>query len=186
MKKFIFSFVLVLVSTVVKASSPRIIEGADLQTGATIKVTSEQKNLVVLFLSATCPCSNSHVKELKALAHDYPDFNFVAVHSNSNETKAETQTYFKQAALPFPVIQDHKVKIADELKASKTPHAFVFLKDGSIAYQGGVSDSHEFENSKHQFLRDALSDLTGPTHKVRVASGRTLGCTISRGETYVW
>lgn len=84
--------------------------------------------MVVVFLSVTCPCLNSHIPELISLAEAYPDFAFVAVNSNSNETLAPAQDYFKAAKLSFPVIQDQDSKLANQFKALKTPHAFVLKK----------------------------------------------------------
>ncbi len=144
-----------------------------------------QKGLVVVFLSAKCPCSHSHVAELKSLHEKYKSFEFVGIHSNTDEAEEFTKDYFQKAQLPFTVIQDPNAKLADQLKAYKTPHVFVFNKQGEIAYQGGVSDSNKFDHSEKKFLREALEDLDSG-HAVRTASSRSLGCAISRGEQNVW
>ncbi len=162
------------------------LKGSDVLTGKAISTSLEgHKGLVVVFLSAVCPCSNSHIQELTALSKAYPDFIFLGVHSNSDEKKDQTQTYFQNAKLPFPVIQDNGAKIADEFKAYKTPHAFVMKANGEIAYEGGVSSSHDFANADRKFLREALEDLD-KNRPVKTPEGRTLGCVISRGEKYVW
>lgn len=146
---------------------------------------NDKKALVVVFLSALCPCSNSHTKEIVSLVNDYPDFAFVAVHSNSDETKSQTVEYFTKVNLGIPVLHDENGKIADQFKALKTPHAFVVLKDGTTAYQGGVSNSQLFENANRKYLREALADLKADK-KVATTTGRTLGCAIVRGEKHVW
>ncbi len=147
--------------------------------------SKDKKGLVVVFLSALCPCSNSHVKEVIQLSQQYPDFSFVGVHSNADETKEQTIEYFKKINPPFPVLHDENSKIANEFKALKTPHAFVVLNNGETAYQGGVSSSQTFENAKHKFLREALNDLT-KGEKVKTTSGRTLGCAITREGKHAW
>lgn len=144
-----------------------------------------KKAVVVIFLSAVCPCSNSHIQELTSLAKEYTDFEFIGIHSNVDESKEITVKYFEKAKLPFVVIQDNNAKIADEFKAYKTPHAFVIHPDGNIVYRGGVSDSHDFPSSKKRFLRDAIFDIS-QNNPVRTSEGRTLGCVISRGEKNVW
>ncbi|MFK5047747.1 thioredoxin-like domain-containing protein, partial [Klebsiella pneumoniae] len=89
-----------------------------------------------VFLSTKCPCSNSHVALVKQLAKDFPAFAFVAVHSNRDETVAEARAYFRDFGLP--VLQDEKSRLADEFKASKTPHAYVLAAgDGKVLYHGG-------------------------------------------------
>jgi hypothetical protein len=141
--------------------------------------------LVVVFLSAKCPCSNSHNNELRNVAETYKEFNFVAVHSNVDEGKELSKPYFEKAAFPFPVIEDEKTKLADELRAFKTPHAFVFGQNGELMYQGGVSSSRDCEKADNKFLREALEYLQAG-RSVRTPEGRTLGCAISRGEKNVW
>lgn len=159
--------------------------GLDLMSGKSIDVKSGKKGEVVVFMSAKCPCSNSHVAILKKLAKDYPGFSFVAVHSNVDEAKELTQEYFKKVDLPFPVIQDDGARIADVYKAFKTPHAFVVGPDGKTLYQGGVTNSHNGESADRNYLREALADLEAG-RAVKTAEGRTLGCAISRGEKFVW
>lgn len=147
---------------------------------------STQKGLVVVFLSAVCPCSNSHLVELKSLKKDFPNFTFIGIHSNTDEDKNLTSSYFKAANLPFPVVQDSGAKLADEFKALKTPHAFVVLTDGKAAYQGGVSSSRHFDDkTARKYLREALQDLSAG-REVKTPEGRTLGCAISRGGNHVW
>lgn len=167
-------------------ATPRISEitGADVKTGQEISVQASGKAFVVVFLSATCPCSDSHIAELKSLRETYPGFTFVGIHSNADETPEMTKKYFDQAQLPFPVLQDQKGKWLDQFKALKTPHAFV-LQNGETVYQGGVSNSHDFSRADKKFLREALEDLA-KDRKVRTAEGRTLGCAIARGDKNVW
>lgn len=144
-----------------------------------------KKALVVIFLSAKCPCSNSHIQELKALAETYKDFSFVAINSNIDESTSFAKSYFVDQALPFPVIRDHKTELADHYRASKTPHAFIVLPSGELAYQGGVSSSHRLEKAEHKYLREALDDLHN-NRKVKTPEGRALGCAIARGDNNVW
>jgi thioredoxin-related protein len=167
------------------APNHTLVGGEDVLTLKPVEIAPGSKGLVVVFLSAICPCSNSHLSELKALATEFPQFHFVGVHSNTDETKATTQDYFRAAALPFPVIQDSAGKLAAEYKANKTPHAFVVNPNGEIVFRGGVSDSHIFSESHHKYLREALTDLHNG-RAVATAEVRSLGCAISRSGNNVW
>ena len=160
-------------------AAPRIdaVKGNDIFTNS--PVTLEAKNLVVTFVSATCPCSNAHKGELAALARQHPKFKFVAVHSNTEEAVADARIYFKGAALPFPVISDGDQKMANSFKAAKTPHSFVLDGKGQIVYQGGVSSSNDFVDADHKYLREALEDLS-QGRAVRTPQARAIGCAISR------
>lgn len=161
-------------------NSKNIVIGKNILTDETISTAAAgKKALVVVFLSAKCPCSNSHIAELRSLSHDYPEYSFVGVHSNEDESVDSSKTYFSQVALPFAVIQDVNASIADQFQAFKTPHAFVIQEDGKILYQGGVSSSKTFSKADHKFLREALESIH-LGQAVAKPEGRTLGCSIAR------
>lgn len=153
--------------------------GQSLNSDKPINISQINKGLVVVFLSSTCPCSNSHIKELISLSEKFKDLTFLAVHSNADESVDEAKEYFKQAKLPFDVLRDENSKIANLLSASKTPHAFLISPKGDILYNGGVTDSSDGRLAKEFYLRKAIEDfLLGK--KVNHAKTRTLGCVISR------
>lgn len=153
------------------------LEAKDIVSGQIVSSGSEVK--VVVFLSAKCPCSDSHLGLLTKLAKDFPNFKFYGIHSNTDEDESMAKIYFQKAALPFPILQDHQSQIANQYKALRTPHAFVINSIGDIVYQGGVSNSQEGEEADQVPLRDALEDVS-KNKTVRKPITRPLGCTISR------
>lgn len=162
-------------------STTQAIQGNMLLTGQKVVVNSMgKKGLVVVFMSAKCPCSNSHNAELIDLSNTYKDFNFAVVHSNLDEGQNISKPYFEKVNFPFPVIEDQKAEIADSLKAFKTPHAYVFNSDGKVLYEGGMSSSKDLSKADRKYLREALEDIQAGK-VVRTPVGRTLGCFISRG-----
>ena len=181
-----FAAVFIFITTVQQAlaaeTSVAKIAGQDLMSGQekSVSLTEAGKvGTVVVFLSAKCPCSASHEVLLKDLAEKNHEIQFVAIHSNSDEPDDLTLEHFKPVALPFPVIRDEKSKYANEMKALKTPHAFLFNSSGEKVYEGGVTDTHIASNAKHQYLADAITALRAGK-KPDVAYGRTLGCVILR------
>lgn len=140
-----------------------------------------KKATVVVFLSAKCPCSQSHETVLKELYRDFngPEFEFVGVHSNADEDLDFTQNHFKNAALPFRILQDEQAKIADRLGAYKTPHVYVIGKGNEILFQGGVDDSHHAPTAKKHYLRNALTAIRAGT-PITDREVRVLGCAIKR------
>jgi peroxiredoxin len=186
MKNLIFTAFFMLSAQLCFSAPIKSISGQNLLTSEILSFQTEaQKGLVVVFVSAVCPCSNSHVQEMNQLAKDFSDFKFVAIHSNVNEPLEMSQAYFKKAGFSFPVIEDQKAQLADQFQAFKTPHSFIVLPDGTFAYQGGVSSSHDFAKSKQKYLREALADVQAG-RAVQTPEGRTLGCVISRGEKNVF
>lgn len=157
------------------------IEGPDLlkETMVQLDPKAEPKPAVVVFLSAVCPCSASHEPTLTHLSKEFPAFRFVGIHSNVDESVAMARQHFVKAALPFPIIQDNHARIASELGAFKTPHAFIFSRSGEILYTGGVDNSHFAERASKHYLKEALVAIASgrePAEK----ENRTLGCIIKR------
>jgi peroxiredoxin len=135
--KIIFvSVVLAFFGLLAKASVPKTFSGESLINSSPLHLdlASIHEGLVVVFMSAKCPCSNSHVAILKKLSQKYQNFKFIGIHSNSDESKESAQKYFKSAGLRFDIIQDQKNRLANELQAYKTPHAFVISPSGEILY----------------------------------------------------
>lgn len=163
------------------ASAKTEITGTDLLTNKSVTVTNDagKKGLVVVFLSAICPCSNSHVSEINSLSEEFKDFTFIGVHSNSEEELKMSTDYFKEVNLKFPIIQDVKYGLANKYKALKTPHVFIINSSDQILYQGAVSDSRQFPDAKEKLLRESLKALQ-KGQKISNPKTRPLGCVISR------
>jgi thioredoxin-related protein len=166
-----------------KAAMPPKIDATELfkSTPVTLNTkNADKKGLVVIFMSAKCPCSDSHVSVVKNLLKKYANtFSFYIIHSNLEETLKETQSYFKKAAFDAPVIQDQETKLADLFKAYKTPHSFIVNPQGEVVYQGGVTNSSNAPSADRNYLEEALSEIE-QGKAVTTAEGRTLGCVIMR------
>lgn len=169
----------------VETSSTHSLKGEDLFTQKPLEVKAKAKGLVIAFLSARCPCSHSHVPVIEKLSQEFPDFQFVAIHSNADEPTEQAKTYFQNAKLGFPILQDEKNKMADQFKAAKTPHVYVLGTNGETLYKGGMTNSSDGPSADRQYLREALIALQAGK-KVETPETRSLGCAISRGENYVW
>ncbi len=174
----------------VAAAAIQQLEGFDVVSGHPVLEKfgqkSESKFTVLVFLSAKCPCSNSHISQLRELAKKYPQFKFFGAHSNGDEAPTDARQYFTGANLSFPVLSDPRAKLADQFKAFKTPHAFILNAAGETVYQGGVTNSSNASSATQFFLSDALTDIAN-NREVRIKEGRTLGCVITRaGEKNVF
>lgn len=161
---------------------PFELNSTDLLTNNSIKISTQfndKKALVFIFMSSKCPCSNSHVSEVKGLQKKYSDFTFFIVHSNVNEDIEFSKKYFTSLEVPFRVLQDSDAKLADTLKAYKTPHAFVISHKGEILYKGGVTNSNTAEKADKHYLAEALEDIQN-NRPVKTPEAKALGCFISR------
>jgi hypothetical protein len=139
------------------------------------------KARVWIFLSAKCPCSDSHIDKLKKTARLFSPqgFEFIGVHANQDEEEFLARAYFKNADLGFPVYHDSRAQLADHFGALKTPHVFVEGPDHKILYEGGIDDSKQASSTDKNFLRDALLEIQSGREVSRLRT-RSLGCVISR------
>jgi hypothetical protein len=157
------------------------IKALDLTTGESLeyKWSESQKGSVLVFLSSSCPCSHAHVGHLTELVKTYPEIKFIGVHSNADESLAESEKYFKSLNLPFPVIQDNSSEWADRLKAYRTPHAFLVTSEGELAYQGGVTSSADPKKADSFYLKVTLKKFLAG-EQIESSRTRVLGCQIAR------
>lgn len=178
----LIAFILTLTPDSTRAA--HVYSGLDLRDGKNQSFLREEpgkKATVLIFLSAKCPCSISHIDEIKKLATEFSDFRFIGVNSNTDETTESAKTFFSGHDFPFPILKDEKAILANEMKAVKTPHAFILAADGRRIFQGGVSNSATFARADRRYLREALEDLKAG-REVRTPLARALGCAITRGD----
>lgn len=164
------------------APLPAKLEAKNLISGESISINTispEKKATVMVFMSSKCPCSNSHATVIKNLIEKHKDISFVIVHSNVNEEETQAKSYFNSLELKSLVLQDENAKIADILKAYKTPHVFIIDNKGEIIYKGGVTDSNNALKAEKQYLADALEDLT-QNRPLKFSETKALGCFIAR------
>lgn len=145
--------------------------------------SAELKALV--FLSASCPCSQSHVDHLNHLQKQHPNLKIYGVMTDQwiADRLPQINNYYTKKNFSFPVIKDEKQKLIQDYKALKTPHV-VLLKKGpdqshQVIYRGGVSDQRNFSQSKKKFLAENLMALQKNT-PIPYQQGRSLGCYIRR------
>ncbi len=142
-----------------------------------------EKALVLIFLSARCPCSASHEKKLSEMAKKWGKlgFKFFGIHSNRDETLEETKKHFSQSPLflALEVLQDHEALLAKKLGALKTPHAFVLSPQGEVLFSGGIDDSADAAEAKNEYLVRALEAIS-QNKKPADTQVRALGCLIKR------
>lgn len=155
--------------------------GYDYISQKNINLKVAHKTQVLVFLSSSCPCSNSHVAHLNQLAKDHPKVQFIGVHSNQNESLEAGKKYFSHKNLQFPVLRDVDAKLADKYGALKTPHAFIISAAGEKLYAGPVTDSSILENSKRHYLAEFLDSIKN-NKKFSPVQKRPLGCYISRSK----
>ncbi len=140
---------------------------------------------VVVFLSFDCPMSAGYAKPLSDLSNTFAEkgVTFVAV-CPTDDTPAKVAEQAAEFKLPFPVLQDEKLRAADALGATTTPQVFVLDAKGEVKYRGLIDDAYARRLVANRavtqpYLEKALADvLAGKA--VTVTKTEPIGCRIVR------
>jgi peroxiredoxin len=82
----------------------------------------------------------------------------------------------KKKNYPVPYLFDETQEVAKMFGAERTPHVFVFDKDGNLVYKGAVDDDYE-GNPKKRYLIEVLDALISGK-EVPYRETPAVGCTI--------
>lgn len=138
-----------------------------------------KKNKVLIFVSRTCPCTQQNIPYINELVKEFPQFEFIGVHSvKGAETKLITEVIseYKPA---FSIVDDKNLLIANILKANRTPQAIILNEKNEILYNGGVTNRTNPANADKRYLHNALAQLAAG-QPVTEKETRSLGCVILR------
>lgn len=141
--------------------------------------TDANEYTVYYFLSAWCPCSQGTFDHLNSLQKKYKNYSFVGFHSSVDIPKKDALNYFAKYKIDFPIIFDNKVKYADLLKATKTPHVFIVGKNNKVVFQGGATNSRNMKKATKFYLADALASIS-KGEEPKIKNAKALGCYIGR------
>lgn len=142
-------------------------------------IESIKKTKVLVFLNRTCPCTQQNIPYLNKLAKEFPEIEFIGVHSKKGGTLQEIKEVIEVYKPEFPVIDDNNLVIANLLKANRTPQAFILSDNNAILYNGGVTDRTNPTNASKTYLKNALAEIN--SHKeITEKETRSLGCVIIR------
>lgn len=137
---------------------------------------TENRAVVVVFLSTVCPYAKYFARHLRELAASYRPRGvlFVGVYSNSWESGEEVAKDARERAFGFSVAKDEGHTIADLLGATRTPEALLVDSEGRLRYRGWVKSKQESPDLKRAL--DAV--LAG--RPVPKPATKAFGCAIDR------
>lgn len=148
-----------------------------------------EKGLLVIFSCNTCPyvkLSESRITEA-ALQAKRSGIGVIAVNSNEAQRDEEDspeamKKYAGEQKYDFPYVIDTNSELANAFGATRTPHIFLFDKNGKLVYKGAIDDNIKDSKAvKEYYLRDALGAVSRG-EEVKIASTKSIGCTIKRKE----
>lgn len=170
-----------------QAAEPALAEVVHLQdaSGAvhTLAPRSALAARAIVFLSGECPISKSYMPTLRRLQSEWQaqdGVTLLGVWSDPLSSPAEIATFVKEYELNFPVLIDREQVLAERLKPTHVPEAFVLDRDGCVAYRGRIDDTYAKVGQRRPAptkndLADAVTALlTGG--KIAVAQTKPVGC----------
>ncbi len=141
--------------------------------------------IVITFTGIDCPIGNLYVPRLAELATSYSrrGVAFLAINSNSRETRDEIANHAREYAIPFPVLLDSENRVADLYLAERTCETLVLDGNLRLCYRGAIDDQYALGSRRQEPLRNylvvAIEAVLGG-RDVAVAATQVAGCPIGR------
>ncbi len=196
--QFILSLALISISTAFKpVLNPELEIGKPIPMAAQkmLDVSGKQvslseikgeNGLLVIFSCNTCPyvkLSATRIKESAALAKKnkigVAIINSNEALRNDDDSFDEMKKYAVAQAYDFNYVVDKNSVLADAFGATRTPHCFLFDKNG-LVYRGAIDDNVKDANdAKEHYLADAINSVAAGK-SVRTNSSKSVGCSIKR------
>jgi thioredoxin-related protein len=147
-------------------------------------VAGNKKGVVLFFVSAYCPTSNTFVKEMNQITADYGDkFVFSFVHSDSDQKLPDILQHTEMNEIKAQVLLDKEQTLAKQMQAKITPEVVLLGADGKTIYQGRINDLYLGPTKRQRQattkdLRDAL-DAVIAGKSIATPKTEAMGCKIS-------
>lgn len=138
-----------------------------------------KKNKVLVFLNRSCPCTQKNIPYINELVKKYQEIEFIGVHSVKNGKTKEIEEIRELYKSNFVILEDHELKMANLLKANRTPQVFILSATNDILYSGGITDRTDPSKASAFYLLNALNEVV-ENKNITQKETRSLGCIILR------
>lgn len=143
---------------------------------------------VFIFLSTTCPISNSYIQELNRLHKALPDnAKLYGVLSQAEVTRQRTAEHFREFEAAFPVLFDASQMLLRVLQPTHVPEAFVVSAAGKVVYRGAIDNAYESigrrrPRAERHYLQDAIEAAVAGRDPL-VDQTQPVGCVLPGNRT---
>ncbi|HUS38366.1 MAG TPA: redoxin domain-containing protein, partial [Pirellulales bacterium] len=146
------------------------------------QLVADGKPTVVVFLGVECPLAKLYAQRLSEMNEEYAGrISFAGLDPNVQDGVKEISDFSDVHEITFPLSKDEHQAFARQLKATRTPEAFLLSPTGAVLYQGRVDDQYQpgtnRGNAPHNYLRDAI-DATLAGRPVDTPFTEAVGCLI--------
>jgi peroxiredoxin len=156
----------------------------------TLGKVAGKKGTLVVFTCNHCPYAKAWEERIVELGNVYAKKGIGVVLVNANdssknagESPENVAARAKERGMQFPYAVDETSGLARTFGAEKTPEAFLFDRDGKLAYHGTIDDnSDEPAKVSKRYLKDALEAVLAGKAPAP-AETKSLGCGIKFRKT---
>jgi len=149
--------------------------------------TPDCNAVVLVFLDTECPVARSYIPRLKEIHQRWKDQGvcFLGIFASARVNIWDMAVYAQDQDIPFPVLQDVDLHLADGLEVQTTPESVVLDKKLQKQYQGPIDNQFKrggnLKAPTQSYLEDAISAVVAGKD-VEVARRPTSGCKLMRNE----
>ena len=149
----------------------------------------DYKAFAVVFMAADCPLSNLYLPRLKEMEQRYrtQQVKFIGVYPNRSETLLDVAAHAEDREVPFLVVKDFGLQLANELGIDRTPQIAVLDGDMVLRYRGRIDDQYSVASRKQEpTSEDLVAALDALVAGEEVAVPETLGdgCLLERETSF--
>lgn len=181
----VLASVSLIMAAIVTAADAVHVESLDGQSIDPLRISSDLKAVVYVFVSVDCPVSNRYAPEVRRL-HDRfaaQGVRFTLVYPNPAESPASIRDHLLAYAYPVGAFRDPTHSLVKHARISITPEVAVFTPDGTLKYRGRIDDRHvrlglERPAATTHDLADALTSVIAGT-AVRTPRTQAVGCYVA-------
>lgn len=140
-----------------------------------------QEVRVFVFLSTSCPISNSYTQELNRLSQlPHANVTFYGVVSDPFVTRREAVEHFREFKTKFPVLFDGSGLLSEALQPTHVPEAFVVDQEQRLVYRGAIDNAYvsigrRRASVEEHYLREAIK-ATAKGDEVAISRTESVGC----------
>lgn len=120
---------------------------------------SQAQAVAIVFLGTECPLAKLYGPRLTEIQERYADrgVQIIGINSNTQDSLTELAAYVHRHEVGFPMLKDPGNRIADLLRAERTPEVFLLDDQRVVRYHGRIDDQYGVGYSRE---RDAKPELT--------------------------
>lgn len=117
----------------------------------------------IIFAGTECPISNAAIPALNQITETFGDrVDIFGVVSDRTIVRSDATKHFEEYEAKFTVLFDASGTLAEALKPTHVPEAFVFDSNGRLIFRGAINNAfvdltRRRANVENHYLRDALT-----------------------------